>query len=177
MRIMAVNTPTEQGQGINLGREFTTAVVLFQEAVGSALGLSAADRKCLDLLDRLGPVTATTIAQHTGLTTGAITGMIDRLHRTGYVDRTPNPEDRRSVLVTLRPNTPRDAILPAIFGPLAQDMAELSTHFTPEQTRAINQWIAGATDILHRRTIAIKTDAPENLATSASTPTAPKTSA
>ena len=52
-----------------LGREFTAAVVLFHEAVGRALGLSAADRKCLDVLDRLGPVSAGQIAKETGLTT------------------------------------------------------------------------------------------------------------
>jgi DNA-binding MarR family transcriptional regulator len=138
-----------------LGREFTAAVVLFHEAVGRALGLSAADRKCLDVLDRLGPVSAGRIAEHTGLTTGAVTGMIDRLHHAGYVDRQPNPDDRRSVLVALRPDTPRDAVLPAIFGPLAADMTELAEHFTADELTAITRWITATTELLHRNTQAV----------------------
>jgi hypothetical protein len=135
-----------------VGREFTAAVVLFHEAVGRALGLSAADRKCLDVLDRLGPVSAGRIAQETGLTTGAVTGMIDRLHRAGYVDRAPNPEDRRGVLVALRPDTPRDEVLPAIFGPLGQDMAELASRFTPGELDAIGRYLEGTTEVLREHT-------------------------
>src|ERR1700691_6367861 len=70
-----------------LGREFTTAVVIFNEAVGRLLGLSAVERKCLDVLRRLGPVTAGTIGEHTGLTTGAVTGLMDRLPKGGHVPR------------------------------------------------------------------------------------------
>ncbi len=139
-----------------LGREFTAAVVLFHEAVGRALGLGAADRKCLDVLDRLGPVTAGQIATETGLTTGAITGMIDRLERAGYVERRPNPGDRRSVLVALRPDTPRDHVLPAIFGPLGRDMTELAGHFTPGELAAISRYLGETTEILRRHTGALR---------------------
>jgi DNA-binding MarR family transcriptional regulator len=142
-----------------LGREFTSAVVMFQEAVGQLLGLSGAERKCLDILDRLGAVSAGRIAEHTGLTTGAVTGMIDRLIRAGYVERTPNPADRRSVLITLRPNTPADALLPAIFTPLAQDMTEVASHYTQDQLAAIADWLARTTEVLHRRTAALAASA------------------
>ncbi len=138
-----------------LGREFTAAVVLFHDAVGRALGLSAADRKCLDVLDRLGPVSAGQIAKETGLTTGAVTGMIDRLHTAGYVDRRPNPEDRRGVLVALRPDTPRDRVLPAIFGPLGEDMAALATKFSADELDAIGRYLAETTDILQEHTASV----------------------
>jgi MarR family len=140
-----------------LGREFTSAVVMFQEAVGQLLGLSGAERKCLDILDRLGAVTAGRIAEHTGLTTGAVTGMVDRLVRAGYVERTPNPSDRRSVLVALRPSTPRDALLPAVFGPLAEDMTEVASHYSTAQLATITDWVARTTEVLHRRTRALTT--------------------
>lgn len=135
-----------------LGREFTSAVVMFHEAVGQLLGLSAAERKCLDILDRLGPVSAGRIAEHTGLTSGAVTGMIDRLSRAGYLDRTPNPADRRSVLITLRPNTPRDELLPAVFGPLGQDLVEVASHFDADQLAAVSEWITRTTEVLHHHT-------------------------
>jgi DNA-binding transcriptional ArsR family regulator len=128
---------------------------MFHEAVGRLLGLSGAERKCLDVLDRLGPVPAGRIAEHTGLTTGAITGMIDRLEKAGYVERRPNPSDRRSVLVALREDTPRDRILPMVFGPLGEDMAEVASHFTPDQLAAIADYLARTTEVLHRRTRAL----------------------
>jgi DNA-binding MarR family transcriptional regulator len=141
-----------------LGREFTSSVVMFHEAVGRLLGLSAAERKCLDVLDRLGPVTAGRIAAHTGLTTGAITGMIDRLSRAGYVKRTPNPDDRRSVLVSLRSNTPRDTVLPKVFEALGRDMAEVNSHFEPDQLEAIAEYLTRTTEVLHRRTRSLTED-------------------
>lgn len=145
----------DAGAAVLLGREFTSAVVMFHEAVGQLLGLSGAERKCLDILDRLGAVSAGRIAEHTGLTTGAVTGMIDRLTRAGYVERTANPADRRSVIITLRPNTPLDALLPTIFGPLAEDMTELASHYSHSQLATIADWLACTTEILHRRTEAL----------------------
>ena len=139
-----------------LGREFSAAIVMFHEAVGRVLGLSAAERKCLDVLDRLGPVSAGRVAEHTGLTTGAITGMIDRLHRAGYVDRTPNPDDRRGVLIIRRPHTPMDDLMPRIFGPLGHDMTELAGRFNADQLAALGEWIAATTEILQRHTTALQ---------------------
>jgi hypothetical protein len=156
---------TDDEPAVLLGREFTSAIVMFQEAVGHLLGLSGAERKCLDILDRLGAVSAGRIAEHTGLTTGAVTGMIDRLTRAGYVERTPNPADRRSVLITLRPHTPRDALLPAIFGPLADDMTELASHYSQHQLATISDWVGRTTEILHRRTEALTSDASTGIQT------------
>jgi DNA-binding MarR family transcriptional regulator len=146
---------TDAGPAVLLGREFTSAVVMFHEAVGQLLGLSGAERKCLDILDRLGPVSAGRIAEHTGLTTGAVTGMIDRLTRAGYVERTANPADRRSVLIRLRPHTPSDALLPAIFKPLAADMTEVASHYSPAELATIADWVTRTTDVLRRRTEAL----------------------
>jgi DNA-binding MarR family transcriptional regulator len=146
------DSPDRGNPGVLLGREFTSAVVMFHEAVGRLLGLSAAERKCLDVLDRLGPVTAGRIAEHTGLTTGAITGMIDRLARAGYVERRPNPADRRSVLVALCADNPSDHVLPKVFGPLAADMTELTSGFTPEQLATVATYLARTTEVLHYRT-------------------------
>ena len=81
--------------------------------------------------------------------------MIDRLHRAGYVDRRPNPDDRRGVLVVLRPDTPRDQVLPAIFGPLGEDMAELAAQFTPDELAAIGRYLAETTDILQEHTASV----------------------
>src|SRR5262249_31217925 len=89
--------PPNSGEA--LGRALSTAVILFHEAVASRLGLGAAEWRCLDLLDREGPATAGRLAELSGFTTGAITGIVDRLEKAGYVRREPTPRDRRSVIV------------------------------------------------------------------------------
>src|ERR1700722_20755777 len=112
-----------------LGREFSTAIVMFHEAVGRLMGLSAVERKCIDVLRRLGPVTAGTIGEHTGLTTGAVTGLMDRLEKAGYVQRARDPHDRRKVVVQLLPNKQMDALLATASGPLTDDMTKMAARY------------------------------------------------
>jgi DNA-binding MarR family transcriptional regulator len=131
-----------------LGREFATAVVVFHEAVGRLLGLSAVERKCIDVLRRLGPVTAGTIAEHTGLTTGAVTGLMDRLEKAGYVRRERDRNDRRKVVVQLLPNEEMDALLAAAFGPFGDDMAKIAANYSVAERRVIADWIARTTEAL-----------------------------
>jgi DNA-binding MarR family transcriptional regulator len=152
--------PEDQAAGRLLGREFTTAVVMFHEAVGRLLGLSAVERKCLDVLRRLGPVTAGTIGEHTGLTTGAVTGLMDRLEKAGHVRRARDPHDRRKVVVQLLPNEQMDALLGAAFDPLADDMTKVAARYSDAELRAIADWIRQTTDVLVANTRRISHDQP-----------------
>lgn len=140
--------PEDHAEGELLGREFTTAIVVFHEAVGRLLGLSAVERKCVDVLRRLGPVTAGTIGEHTGLTTGAVTGLMDRLEKAGYVRRARDPHDRRKVVVELLPNEQMDALLASAFGPLSDDMTKLAAGYSGTELRVIADWVRRTTDVL-----------------------------
>ena len=140
-----------------LGREFSTAVVVFHEAIGRLLGLSAVERKCIDVLRRLGPVTAGTIGEHTGLTTGAVTGLMDRLEKAGYVRRERDPSDRRKVVVHLLPNEQLDRLLAQAFGPFGEDMAKIAARYTPAEHRAIGDWVAATTEALVANTQRVMT--------------------
>jgi DNA-binding MarR family transcriptional regulator len=140
--------PEDQAAGELLGREFTTAIVMFHEAVGRLLGLSAVERKCVDVLRRLGPVTAGTIGEHTGLTTGAVTGLMDRLEKAGYVQRARDPHDRRKVVVQLLPNEQMDALLATAFDPFTDDMTKMAARYSDAEFRAIADWIRRTTDVL-----------------------------
>lgn len=64
-----------------------------------ALGLAPADLVCMCLLQLHGPATPGWLAEMTGLSTGAVTGVVDRLERAGYVTRAQDPRDRRRVIV------------------------------------------------------------------------------
>src|SRR3954468_5664923 len=69
----------------------------FIQAVATKAGMNHTDLKVLSLLSRQGPLSAGRIAELTGLTTGAITFMLDRLEKAGYARRVRHPTDRRIV--------------------------------------------------------------------------------
>lgn len=87
-----------------LARRHSTSTVLFHHAVAERLGLGPTDRKCLDLLLDRGAMTGSGLAAITGLTTGAITGLVARLERAGFVWRAPDSVDRRKQIVTPAPH-------------------------------------------------------------------------
>ena len=84
-------------------RRSQNATDRFDSAVAEALGLNRTDMRCLDVLQREGPVTAGYLAEATGLTTGAMTVALDRLERAGFARRVRDTADRRRVLVQLTP--------------------------------------------------------------------------
>lgn len=78
--------------------------VLFRNAIGRRLGLNITDIGCINYLFIKGQSTPTELARYTGLTTGAVTTMLDRLERKNLVVRKPSPSDRRGVVVEVSQN-------------------------------------------------------------------------
>jgi DNA-binding MarR family transcriptional regulator len=76
---------------------------IFGQAVANRAGISSSDLDCMDFLNLEGRVTAGRLAEVTGLTTGAITGVVDRLERAGYVRRERDENDRRKVFIAVIP--------------------------------------------------------------------------
>ncbi|HXH48651.1 MAG TPA: MarR family transcriptional regulator [Terriglobia bacterium] len=135
-----------------LGQELSTAIVLFHEAVASRLGMNAAEWRCLGLLDLHGPTTAGGLAKLTGYTTGAITGVVDRLEKAGYARREPHPKDRRSVIIhPLRLPELRRQVGP-IFASLGQAMTEAASHYTPQEQAAIGTYLERTIQVLRGET-------------------------
>lgn len=85
-------------------RRSQNATDRFDQAVADALGLNRTDMRCMDVLEREGPVPAGRLADATGLTSGAITTALDRLERADYARRVSDPSDRRRVLVEITPH-------------------------------------------------------------------------
>lgn len=136
-----------------LGRELSTAVVLFHEAVASRLGMNAAEWRCLGLLDLHGPTTAGGLAKLTGYTTGAITGIVDRLQKAGYVRREQHPRDRRSVIIhPLRLPKLRKEVAP-IFASLGHAMTEAASHYTAREQAAIGTYLERTIQVLRAETV------------------------
>jgi DNA-binding MarR family transcriptional regulator len=76
---------------------------IFGQTVATTVGISGSDLECLDFLNLEGRVTAGRLAEVTGLTTGAITGVVDRLEKAGLVRRERDPDDRRKVFIATVP--------------------------------------------------------------------------
>jgi DNA-binding MarR family transcriptional regulator len=124
-------------------RETSAQSVLFSQAVADRVGLNATDLEALDLLVRHGPLTAGRLAEVTGLTTGAVTGLVDRLERRGYVRREPHPSDRRSVVVRPLTEIALQDLEPC-YAPMSLAMAELCQRFSDAELAAIADFVARA---------------------------------
>lgn len=86
-------------RALNAVRDYGVQLTLFRNAMDEWAGLNATDMECLRLLFLEGVSTPSKLARHTGLTSGATTAMLDRLEKTGLIERRPNPEDRRGTLI------------------------------------------------------------------------------
>jgi DNA-binding MarR family transcriptional regulator len=101
-------------------RRMGSISTLHNHAVADFAGLHATDQECIDLLDWTGPITAGEIGTHLGLSSGAVTGLVDRLEATGWVRRERDPADRRRVIVQLAPAPEPGGDLWTLYQPLAE---------------------------------------------------------
>jgi DNA-binding MarR family transcriptional regulator len=114
-------------------REMSTETIMFHQAVADELGLYITDHKCLDLIHRFGAMSAGRLGELTGLTTGAVTGMIDRLEKGGYVRRTNDPKDRRKTIVEPIKNKKMERKIEMIFMPLHERMHKLLSSYSDSE--------------------------------------------
>lgn len=149
----ASGDPSREIVGQLMGRH-STAVVLFHHAIAERLGLSPADHKCFYLLRERGPLSGNELAAITGLTSGAITGVVARLEKTGYLTREPDPHDGRKQI--LRPTAQQTRDIHEVLGPTRRDMAELLTGFSAKEQKTIARFLAGSTEIIYRHTALLR---------------------
>ncbi|HEY9639029.1 MAG TPA: MarR family transcriptional regulator [Coleofasciculaceae cyanobacterium] len=80
-------------------REFIASVIIFNQSAADQLGIDLTACQCLNILQMKGAISAGQLAELTGLTTGAITGVIDRLEKARFVRRVKDANDRRKVII------------------------------------------------------------------------------
>lgn len=137
-----------QRVGMELGRELSTQTVFFHEAIARKLGLNATDTRCLELISRAGRdrVTAGNLAEATGLTTGAVTGILDRLEKAGMVKRERDTNDRRKVYVRPIPEAMRR--LGSVYEKLATATMKLASSYQTQELELINDFLQQSLAIL-----------------------------
>src|SRR5688500_2696855 len=140
---MARKTREELLRDLNQALRMVSAQsVLLSDAVARLAGLNSTDLECLDLLLLTGVTTAGTLAAHTGLTTGAITAVIDRLERAGFARRQRDPKDRRRVLVEALPHYVQE--IGPLYAPLAQSTEKLHREYDDKQLALVVDYLSRA---------------------------------
>ena len=119
-----------------MGRKFSDVTLLLHELIAQNAGLAGADHKYLSVLGQKGAMTAGEFAQKTGLTTGAVTGVIDRLEKRGLAERKRDKFDRRKVVIEVN-HEQAMALLGPSFEKLRHKLATLYSQYSEEELTII----------------------------------------
>jgi DNA-binding MarR family transcriptional regulator len=123
---------------------------LFDSTVIEKAGLNRTDWRCLDILGTRGPMTAGQLAEAVRLTTGAVTGVLDRLEAAGLVRRVRDTNDRRKVIVEITEEVAR--LGAPVYGPLVADAAEAHAVFDAGELETITKFIQIERGLLAKHT-------------------------
>jgi DNA-binding MarR family transcriptional regulator len=135
-------------------RRFGIQSALLGDAIADRLGMAATDLRCLCLIEKNECVTAGEVAERTGLTTGAVTGLIDRLERAGFVERTRDPLDRRRVIIRLTQQV--DRRLDPVFATIRGQMSELWAGLAPAQIDLLREFFRRSHGVLHAQQVRMR---------------------
>ena len=119
--------------------------VLTNEVVAHRFGLHVTDLDGLDAIMQVGTLTMGDLASTVGLSSGATTALVDRLEKAGYVERVPDPTDRRRVTIRGRPYALQE--IEAIYRPMKEMMVELWSGFTPQELGIVADFLRRSTDL------------------------------
>jgi DNA-binding MarR family transcriptional regulator len=134
--------------GMELGRELSTTSIFFHQSIAGKLGINVTDTRCFELMSRYsqGPLTAGDLARATGLTTGAITGILDRLEKARLVERFRDPVDRRKVFV--RPCPEALQRIGRLYEGLATASLKHASSYSTKELELIKDYLEGSLQVL-----------------------------
>jgi DNA-binding MarR family transcriptional regulator len=119
----------------NAMRKSSAQGTIFSQTVADRAGISNSDMECIDFLNVEGRMTAGRLAELTGLTTGAITGVVDRMEKAGLVRRERDVDDRRKVFIV--PAAERVMEIGRFYVPLQRAMAKLVDDYTDAELKLL----------------------------------------
>ncbi|GIP27599.1 putative HTH-type transcriptional regulator YcgE [Paenibacillus sp. J23TS9] len=134
---------------VSLMRGLGTRTILYQQNVAASLGMYNNDLKSVDILNETGPITAGELSKLTGLATGSVTALIDRLEKVGYVRRENDPSDRRRVIIV--PEYESKEEISNTYLPLHTAMINLVSSYTPEELTLITEFLGKASSVLEEQ--------------------------
>jgi DNA-binding MarR family transcriptional regulator len=142
---------TIREQLFQLFREFSTQTVMFHHALAEQLGLGPADHKYLYIILSSGGITAKQLAECTGLTSGSITSLIDRLEKAGFVERKRQSRDRRVITIVPKQDKAQQMIDP-LFESLQKSVEQLCSQYNEEELYFLTHFFKDGIEIMQERT-------------------------
>lgn len=136
-------------------RKEIRAATLFVHTMSELTGIHPTDIKCLDFLSDVKFATAGELAKITGLTSGAITAVIDRLEKIGLVKREADSNDRRKIIVRMTANHPNN--LEFTKNVFQNKLPNILSEYKDEELKLIIDWNRKLSDIFHSEIEKIKT--------------------
>jgi len=119
----------------NAMRKSSAQGAMFAKSVAERVGISSSDMDCMDFLNFEGRMTAGRLAELTGLTTGAITGVVDRLEKAGFVRRERDEDDRRKVFIAPVPE--RLAAIGQLYALLQRALHKQAEAYSDEELKVL----------------------------------------
>ena len=141
------SNPTQEKLS-DLVREHTSAVLRHAAATAKRMGLEASELAALEHLQAAGAINQKRLGERLSMSPGAITAMIDRLERRGYVERMRNPEDRRSALVNITKAGVEESL--RHLWPYIEDMKGVEEGFSEEERAVVARFLRAATQATQR---------------------------
>lgn len=125
-------------------------VLSFAAAISRTTGLGHSEMSALEHLQHApeGGLTPTQLGGRLGLSSGAVTALVDRLEKAGYAERRPNPRDRRSSVVYLRPSNLEDAT--RHMRTLEEDLLQATAELDEEERAVVGRYLEAVTEIFAR---------------------------
>ncbi len=136
-------------------RQFTGLSASLFRAAAARLEMTVTDMQVLDILESVGPTTAGQLADLTGLTTGAITGMINRLEEAGLVNRERDPNDGRRVIVHLARDKSAKEI-GSVFTSLEREWNEIASHYNNEQVAFLLEFLRNSNAVTRNEIVRLR---------------------
>ena len=132
----------------DLGRKISDATIFMHEAISRKMGLNGTDHKYLNIVIDKGKITAGELSALTGLTTGAVTGVIDRLEKKKFVKRESDKADRRKIFIV--PNYEKvNKILSTSHLDLKVQIEKLMSGYTSKELETIEKYLNATVVIMN----------------------------
>ena len=130
-----------------ISRQYSDTSILMHEAIAKRAGLSGTDHKYLGLIMQKGEMTAGELSKITGLTTGAVTGLIDRLEKKKLIKRQFDKDDRRKVKIVVNQQNAMKLLAP-LFKDLQEKTIKLISTFSESEIQTIENYFVSAIRIM-----------------------------
>jgi DNA-binding MarR family transcriptional regulator len=141
-------------EGGKVFRAYQTSNDNFDQAIADHLGMNRTDMRCVDLIDQAGGMTAGELARAAGLTTGAVTAVIDRLERAGMARRVSDPTDRRRVRIEVTPKLWE--LTGPLMGPFIEESSSILDDYSTEELERFADFLRRVIEVQSRYTERIR---------------------